>query len=123
MRFELNCAQMTPYFKYRWFGTFRLPVCELWSTYIMWEAIYRCSYCGKHHKSLSAMVSHAYHASQADDHTNPSNYTNYLYLTREEKDECLRCMHHETTMCKQQIRRLQEAISLIQLLQMGRRAA
>ena len=50
-------------------------------------------------------------ALQTDDCTNPSSHTNYLHLTSEEKDERLSRMHHETRMCKQQIRRLQEAIA------------
>ena len=66
---------------------------------------------GKHRKSLTAMASHASRALQTDDRTNPSSHTNYLHLTSEEKDERLHRMHHETRMCKQQIRRLQEAIA------------
>jgi len=71
----------------------------------------RCSYCAKHRKCLTAMASRASHASQKDDRTNPSSHTNYVCLKNDEKDECLRRSHHENRMCKQRLRRLQDAIA------------
>ena len=54
----------------------------------------RCTICKKHRKSLLMMMALC---NQKDERVHPSSHTNYSYLSKPEKDECL---HHLHTQCK-----------------------